>query len=36
MLFCEGGGRWLLAMVLALVVIAVVDIMLPRSAAARH
>ena len=29
MLFTEGGGRWLLAIVLALVIIAVVDIMMP-------
>ena len=29
MLFTEGGGRWLLAIVLALIIIAVVDIMMP-------
>ena len=29
MLFTEGGGRWLLAIVLALVIIAVVDVMMP-------
>ncbi len=29
MLFTEGGGRWLLAIVLALLIITVVDIMLP-------
>ncbi len=29
MLFTEGGGRWLLAIVLALAIIAVVDIMMP-------
>ena len=29
MLFTEGAGRWLLAIVLALAIIAVVDIMMP-------